>query len=73
MTKTTKQSFSFEFKLDVVHRFLAGETKVALAKEPDLSSPKLIEKWARKYRYEGGETLRPKPKGRPNESGYPDQ
>jgi transposase len=65
VTKPTKRSFSFEFKLDVVRRFLAGETTVALAREFDLSSPKLIETWARKYRNEGEAGLRPKPNGRP--------
>ena len=62
--KPTKRVFSFEFKLDVVRRFLAGEAKVALAQEFDLSSPMLIETWVRKYRSEGEDGLRPKPKGR---------
>ncbi len=62
-------SFSFEVKLDVVRRFLAGETKVDLAREFDLSSPKLIETWARKYRQEGEEGLRPKRAGRPTKPG----
>jgi transposase-like protein len=57
--------FSFEFKLDAVQRYGAGEPKVALAKELGLSSPLLIEKWAHKYRTEGEDGLRPKPKGRP--------
>ena len=65
VTKPSRQSFSFEFKLAVVQRFLEGETKVALAREFDLSSPKLIETWARTYRNEGEDGLRPKPKGRP--------
>ncbi len=65
MTKPTKRSFSFEFKRDVVRRFLAGETKMDLAGEFDLSSPKLIETWARKYRNEGEDGLRPKSRGRP--------
>ncbi|MCJ0904631.1 helix-turn-helix domain-containing protein [Rhodococcus sp. ARC_M6] len=65
VTKPDKESFSFEFKLDVVRRFLAGETKVELAKEFVLSSPKLIERWARKYRDEGEDGLRPKRRGRP--------
>lgn len=64
VTKPTKRVFSFEFKLDVVRRFLAGETKLDLAREFDLSSPKLIETWARKYRNEGEDGLRPKPAGR---------
>lgn len=69
VAKPGKRSFSFDFKLDVVQRFLAGETKVALAREFDLSSPKLIETWARIYRNEGEEGLRPKRTGRPPRPG----
>ncbi|WP_228529132.1 helix-turn-helix domain-containing protein [Arthrobacter gandavensis] len=65
LAKPTKRKFSFEFKLMVVQRFLAGETKVALAQEFQLSSPNLIKAWVSKYRSEGEEGLRPKPKGRP--------
>ena len=65
MAKPTRRVFWFEFKLHAVQRFRAGETKVALAKELGLSAPELIEKWARQYRNEGEEGLRPKPKGRP--------
>ena len=43
MTKPTKQSYSFEFKLALVERFLAGETAQDLAAEADLSSPLLTE------------------------------
>lgn len=68
VTKPDKRSFSFEFKLGVVQRFLAGATKVELAREFDLSSPKLIETWARKYRNEGEDGLRPKRAGRPPKS-----
>lgn len=68
VTKPTKRLFSFEFKLDAVRRFQAGESKVALAKELELSSPELIKKWARQYRNEGEDGLRPKPKGRPKTS-----
>ncbi|WP_231949588.1 helix-turn-helix domain-containing protein [Alloactinosynnema sp. L-07] len=61
-----KRSFTFEFKLDVVRRFVSGEaTAIELAREHDLSSPKLVENWVRLYRREGAEALRPKPKGRP--------
>lgn len=60
-----RRSYSFEFKLEVVRRFLTGETKVALAREFDLSSPKLIETWARTYRNEGEDGLRPRQLGRP--------
>ena len=65
MPKPTKRSFSFEFKLEVVRRYLGGETKVSLAQEFDLSSPKLVETWARLYRNGGDDALRPKAKGRP--------
>ena len=68
MTKPDKRSFSFEFKLEVVQRFLAGETKVELAHEFDLSSPKEIERWVRKYRDEGEDGLHPKRRGRPPRS-----
>ena len=60
-----KRVFSLEFKLDVVERFLAGEPATELAAEYELSSPKLVKTWARTYRREGADGLRPKPKGRP--------
>lgn len=41
---TGKQSYTFEFKLDAVQRFLAGETKAGLAAELELSSVQLLEK-----------------------------
>jgi len=65
VAKPTKRVFSFEFKLDAVQRFLSGENKVGLARELQLSSPKLIDKWTGKYRAEGEDGLRAKPKGRP--------
>jgi transposase-like protein len=65
VTKPTKQSYSFEFKLALVERFLAGETAPDLAAEADLSSPVLVKTWVRAYRREGADALRPKPKGRP--------
>ncbi|MEU5853675.1 helix-turn-helix domain-containing protein [Saccharopolyspora shandongensis] len=65
MSRPAKRSFSFEFKLSVVERFLAGEPASELAAEYDLSSPKLVKTWARTYRREGEDGLRPKPKGRP--------
>jgi transposase-like protein len=65
VTKPTKRSFAFAFKMEVVRRFLDGESKLSLAKEFDLSSPKLIESWARGFRNEGEDALRPKRKGRP--------
>ncbi len=68
VTKPTKRTFSFEFKRDIVRRALAGETKIALAQEFDLSSPRLVEKWVNIYRAEGEDGLRPKPKGRPRKT-----
>jgi len=53
VTRPTKALFSLEFKLNAVQRFQAGESKAALAKELQLSSPQLIETWARHYRTEG--------------------
>lgn len=71
VTKRVKPSYSFEFKLALVQRFLAGESATALAEEADLSSPVLLQAWARKYRREGEEALRPKPKGRPAKAAMP--
>lgn len=66
--KPTKTTYSFDFKKEVVERFLAGEPKTALAKEYQLSSPQLVADWVRKYRADGEEGLRPKPKGRPKKN-----
>ncbi len=60
----TKRSFSFEFKLQIVRRFLAGEKAVSLAREFELASPGQVAQWARKYRNEGEAGLQPKPRGR---------
>lgn len=61
----TKRAFSFDLKREIVTRFLAGETKMALAQEYALSSPQLVTAWVRAYRAEGEDGLRPHPKGRP--------
>ena len=45
-------SYSFEFKLALVERFLAGETGPGLAVEAGLSSPRVLQKWVRAYREE---------------------
>lgn len=63
--KSVKPSYSFEFKLALVQRFLAGEGAMALAEEAQLSSPALLKTWARAYRRDGEDALRPRPKGRP--------
>lgn len=59
------RAFPFEIKREVVRRFLAGETKVALAQEFGVASPATVAAWVRIYRREGEDGLRPKPKGRP--------
>ncbi|MCZ4564279.1 transposase, partial [Rhodococcus sp. IEGM 1401] len=56
--------FSFEFKLAVVQRVLAGESKIELAREYGLSSARIIDPWVRGYRRDGDEALRPKRAGR---------
>ena len=65
VTKPGNRVYSFELKLNAVQRYIAGETRVALAKELELSSPALVQTWVHKYRVEGEEGLRPKAKGRP--------
>lgn len=62
--RAAPRSYSFELKFALVERFLAGETKVALAKEADLSSPALLEGWVRDYQRDGADALRPKPRVR---------
>jgi transposase len=71
VTKPIKQAYSFEFKLAVVERFLAGEHAQALAAETGLSSAELVKTWARRYRREGADALRAKPKGRPRKPDAP--
>lgn len=71
MTRRGKPSYSLEFKLALVERFLAGEPAAVLAEEAELSSPTLLKTWAREYRNEGEDALRPKPKGRPRGSTAP--
>lgn len=65
VAKPTKQVYSFEFKLALVERFIAGETAQDLAAEAGLSSSGLLKNWAAAYRREGADALRPKPRGRP--------
>lgn len=65
VARPTKQTYTCDIKMEVVRRFLTGETKVALAQEYEMPSPNLVATWARTYRREGEDGLRPKPKGRP--------
>lgn len=69
--KRSKASYSFDFKLGLVERVLAGDSAAALAEEAGLSSPVLLKTWVRRYRNEGEDALRPKPKGRPRGSSAP--
>ena len=65
------RSYSFEFKLALVERFLAGESGPELAVQAGLASRELLQKWVRAYRLEGEDGLRPKPKGRPRKPDSP--
>ena len=69
--KPIKQQYSFEIKKEVVERFIAGETKMNLAREFGLSSDQLVRGWVRAWRAGGDEALKPKPKGRPKGSSKP--
>lgn len=63
---STNRRYTFEEKREVVERFIAGEHKTKLAEEYGLSSPKTVESWARVYRRDGEDGLRPKTQGRPS-------
>lgn len=69
--KPTKQQYSFEVKKEVVQRHLAGETAMDLAREFGLSSQQLVSGWTWKWRKDGDDALKPKPKGRPKGSVTP--
>ena len=68
MRKPSNQSYSFDVKKEVVERFLAGETRMELAREFALSSPGIVKRWVHLWRQGGDEALMPKPKGRPKGS-----
>ena len=73
VAKRTKQVYPFELKLDLVERFIAGETAQELAAEARLSSSGLLKNWAAAYRREGPDALRPKPApGRPGSPPQPE-
>lgn len=71
MEKPTKQQYPFDIKKEIVTRFINGETKMELAKEFGLSSDTLVSTWARAWRKNGDEALKPKPKGRPKGATQP--
>lgn len=66
--KPTKPTYSFEFKKQVVERFLAGASSMELASEFNLSSEQIVKTWVRHWRLNGDGALRPRPKGRPKGS-----
>jgi transposase-like protein len=62
VTERGVRPYEFEFKLEVVRRYVAGEaTAIALAGEYGLSSPKLVQRWVREFHRGGEDALRPKP------------
>ena len=61
--KPTKQVYSFEFKLELVRRYLSGEaTAMDLALKHQLNSPAQVRNWAKIYREQGEDGLRPSPR-----------
>lgn len=65
---SSKRTYPFEVKKEVVERFLAGETVMKLAAAFQLSSGQVVARWVRQWRAGGDEALMPKPKGRPKSS-----
>lgn len=65
VAQPTTQRYPYEVKLQAVLRCLAGESKMALAEEYGLASPKTLATWVRVYRAEGAAGLQPKQRGRP--------
>lgn len=60
----SKKTYSFQTKLLIVRRYLEGETANALAAQFQVSTPRLIQRWAQEYREHGEEGLRPRAPGR---------
>ncbi|AEI08677.1 transposase for insertion sequence element [Corynebacterium resistens DSM 45100] len=69
--ETDKAAVLVRDQKEVVQRYLAGETKMDLAREFGLSSDQLVSYWSRQWRNGGDEALKPKPKGRPKGSAVP--
>ncbi|MFD1846495.1 helix-turn-helix domain containing protein [Arthrobacter flavus] len=63
MTRDRKQ-YDVETKLEIVRRHLQGASGRILAKEYDLPSPGTVTNWAKIYRRDGEDGLRPKKRGR---------
>lgn len=64
--RKTKQSYSYQFKQDVIHYYLnSGDSYLSVALKYGLSSGDLIQSWHQVFLKEGIQGLSPKPKGRP--------
>ena len=63
VTRERKQ-YDLETKLLIVRRHLQGTSGRVLAKEYDLPSPGTVTNWAKIYRRDGEDGLRPKKRGR---------
>ena len=60
-------SYSFEFKKNVVKLYLTGEMSYqSLANELKISNPAIITRWVNDFRKQGIEGLKPKKRGRPS-------
>ncbi|WP_073997088.1 helix-turn-helix domain-containing protein [Anaerococcus urinomassiliensis] len=60
-------SYTLEFKLNVVNLYLTGEMSYqSLSNNLKINNPSIIARWVNEYRKEGIEGLRPKKRGRPS-------
>lgn len=63
--KPKTHRYDFATKLNVVQRFLAGESKTDLAQEYGLASPRTVGRWVQEYKEHGEDGLRAARRGRP--------
>ena len=63
LTKTSKRKFSADFKLEVVQRYLNGESLNSLAAEYDIVNAQILS-WIKRYEKDGYNGLIDKKKGR---------
>lgn len=64
LIKKSYRKYSPEFKMEVIHLYLGGEAKNALAVEYDIKSSMIIS-WLKRYEKDGYNGLIDKKKGRP--------
>jgi transposase len=68
----TKKEYSVQFKLDAIQFMLnTGASHLDTAIHFKLNNASLIVRWMEKFREQGVEGLKPKPKGRPSMSNKP--